>query len=324
MKVTTPSLSSTSVEEKRKVSTTSNLENDDDDDNNNDDHQPPDSKKVKLDDEKNKNTGSIDNEQPKKKFLSLEELSTEPRVKFQTELIKSSEILPPDEIEWKPLASALQTSEALGAAPVCPREGFVFGNGAVISTCGTNIVVSKSGRLADTDYTKSQFVRVINFNNKTWTATYGGVVIDNDNDDDDKKNSNDIIKPSSDTPLLWNALMVAPKVCKNWSQQPKFVLHGHSCATQEEADVKGFPCSTKETLFSTPADLEALMDLFQQYPYPTYQIYVRKNHGFFLLAQNEQEACTIFREQLAPSKLTTTSSAEPDETHHDKEESNNK
>lgn len=225
---------------------------------------------------------------------SLEETSIlegQPRVKFQVKVV--ADVTSPQDDEWKPLARALETSESLGAAPVCPREGFVFGNGAVLCSDGASVVVSKSGRCAGTKFTKSQFVRVLNFDNNTWKATYGGV------DDKDINAGIASIKPSSDTPLLWNALVVAPKKF-SWKLEPQFVLHGHSCASKAEADAKGYPCSTNETLFSTPEDLKALMDLFREHPYPKHQVYVRKNHGFFLLSQNEQEACRIFEEQIAP------------------------
>lgn len=251
--------------------------------------------------------------------LSLEEASIrqgQQRVKFRTEYVAGIQSPKPE--EWGPLARALEVSEKLGAAPVCPIEGYVFGNGAILSQAATSttsqssamsesIVVSKSGRYAGTEYTKSQFVRVVDFNNDTWQATYGGA---DDGEDDDnninssKGNNNDakvIIKPSSDTPLLWNALIVAPAKFQ-WDVKPRFVLHGHSCSTELEARKRGFPCSNKETLFSTPDDLHQLMALFEKYPYPKHQVYVRKQHGFFLLAQNEEEACDVFRTKICNEK----------------------
>jgi len=128
------------------------------------------------------------------------------------------------------------------------------------------ITVSKNGRIAGTKYTASQLVRVTSFDKSTWTDTYG--------------NSSPDHKPSSDTPLLLNSLLVAPKLYQ-WDKKPKFVLHGHTCATEEEAKVLDLPCSSEETLFSTPKDLDALMKLLKKFPYPTNQIFVRKNHGFF-------------------------------------------
>ena len=204
------------------------------------------------------------------------------RVKFKVEWSAGD---PPSEEEWRPLAKTLTMSEQLGAAPILP-DGLIGGNGAVLS--GSSIVVSRSGRTAHTPFTQAHFVRVVRFNCQDWKATYQCPA--------------ETAKPSSDTPLLWHALQVAP-VLYGWTKRPQFVLHGHSCATEEEAAARGIPCSTNETLFSTPDDLKALMDLLQRYSYPEHQVYVRKNHGFFLLAENEQEACHIFQTRLAPSPL---------------------
>ncbi|CAB9510497.1 Importin-beta N-terminal domain [Seminavis robusta] len=214
------------------------------------------------------------------------EVSGEGRVKFQVELNDACPA--PLKEEWEPLAAALTVSEELGAAPVSPT-GLVFGNGAILSItddCKLSIVVSKSGRVAGPKLSKADFVRVLQFDATAWKATYGGC-------------GESTSKPSSDTPLLWNALVVAPQKF-HWTLKPQFVLHGHSCASQEDADRLKVPCSPVETLFSTPADLNALMDLLERHPYPQHQIFIRKNHGFFLLAQDQAEACRVFQETLAP------------------------
>jgi hypothetical protein len=62
----------------------------------------------------------------------------------------------------------------------------------------------------------------------------------------------------------------------------------------------GCPCSHEETLFSTPADTEALMVLFKKYPYPQHKCFVRKGHGFFILSQSVEEAMHIFNHQVKP------------------------
>ncbi|CAB9510496.1 Importin-beta N-terminal domain [Seminavis robusta] len=221
------------------------------------------------------------------------EVSGEVRVKFQVEI--SDTCPPPFQEEWIPLAAALTVSEELGAAPATP-SGLVCGNGAILSSNDNgklSIVVSKSGRVAGPKLSKADFVRVLQFDSTAWKATYGGC-------------GESTSKPSSDTPLLWNALVVAPQKF-HWTLKPQFILHGHSCASQEDADRLNVPCSPTETLFSTPADLNALMDLLEQHPYPKHQIFIRKNHGFFLLAQDQDEACRIFREVLAPQAATTIS-----------------
>jgi hypothetical protein len=69
-----------------------------------------------------------------------------------------------------------------------------------------------------------------------------------------------------------------------------------------------------ETLFSTPADLNALLDLLQHYPYPQYQVYVRKNHGFFLLAQDYDDAMNIFgRYRLGIGTAAAAAASSPEE-----------
>jgi hypothetical protein len=219
------------------------------------------------------------------------------RIKFNlnyTNATLHNTITKGNENSWRPLSKALQASEEVGAAPVAP-DGKVCGNGAVLIRTAHNnhgddeeevVLVSKSGKkcnLALESYSPDEFVVIKDFSKERWEATYSSSDAD--------------IRPSSDTPLLWNCLKVAPKLF-NWKLRPLFILHGHTCATEEEAACHGFPCSPEETLFSTPADLEALMTLFEQYPYPEHQCYVRKNHGFFLLAQSEEEAIQVLRSKL--------------------------
>jgi hypothetical protein len=228
-------------------------------------------------------TTTNDGKKSAKASSSLEEKSLAeggPRIRFQTNHI--GHYVCQHENKWKPLAEALKLSEESGAAPVLP-DGKIGGNGAILLSSSNNekggILVSRSGRLANTDFDASDFVKVTRFDAESWTADFYA--------------QDDSIFPSSDTPLLWTALKVAPTRFQ-WKQQPRFILHGHSCATQEEADQRGIPCSPVETLFSTPPDLKALLDLFHSYPYPQHQVYVRKNHGFFLLAQDQDEAIRVF------------------------------
>jgi len=201
------------------------------------------------------------------------------RVKFECERVGAGQAL--EEAEWVPLAQALQLSEDLGAAPVC-ADGRVGGNGALLCADGS-VVVSKSGRFAGKKFGPEDFVRVLEFDCNSWTATFASPDSD--------------AKPSSDTPILWAALVEAPKEF-GWSSVPSFVLHGHSLASEDEAHALNLPCSPKETLFSTPDDRRALMDLIGQHPYPKHNIFIRKNHGFFMLAQSADEACRHFRETI--------------------------
>jgi hypothetical protein len=197
------------------------------------------------------------------------------------------------EDEWRPLAAALRLSEELGAAPVLP-DGRVGGNGAVLSKDGASVVVSRSGREAAAPFAEEHFVRILDFDAVRWRAVCTG--------------PDPTAEPSSDAPLLWHALKVAPARYR-WRGRPRLVLHGHACATEEEAAARGIPCSARETPFSTPDDLDALMDLLRRYPYPENQLWIRKNHGFFLLAESEEEACRLFRTRLAAPHVNGPESA---------------
>lgn len=53
----------------------------------------------------------------------------------------------------------------------------------------------------------------------------------------------------------------------------------HALDTVEEAAKLSIPISQEETLFSTPADTQALQELFKLHPYPSTKSYIRKNHG---------------------------------------------
>lgn len=47
-------------------------------------------------------------------------------------------------------------------------------------------------------------------------------------------------------------------------------------------------------MFSTPEDTEALDSLFAQHPYgDDQQVYIRKGHGFFVLAQSVESAVEV-------------------------------
>jgi hypothetical protein len=75
----------------------------------------------------------------------------------------------------------------------------------------------------------------------------------------------------------------------------------HAIATVEEADQLGIPISEEETLFSTPADTEALQTLFTSHPYPKTNVYIRRGHGFFLLHQKVSGACAQLRALVVSS-----------------------
>ena len=214
------------------------------------------------------------------------------RVKFKANRLTSDANI--KEAEYKPLAKALVRLEDLGAAPI-DIDGKVCGNGV---SCGDSIIVSKSGRYAGNKFDTTEFVRVTSFDEESWTASFSC--------------SDPTSEPSSDAPLLWYTLMVAPKKFE-WTKQPRFILHGHTFKTAEEAKCLNVPCSTKETVFSTPSDLDALVHLLAEYPYPTHKMLIRLNHGFFLLADTADEAIQLFETKLELLSNSKSSISDDDE-----------
>merc|ERR1719215_652864 len=115
------------------------------------------------------------------------------------------------------------------------------------------MVVSKSrkppGAVRDLD-----LVLVEDFERDAWRATY-------------RCREETGFRPSSDTPLLWHALIGGAERY-GWTEAPQAALHGHAIETVKDALDLGIPISEEETRFSTPPDLEALEVLFRKHPYP--------------------------------------------------------
>ena len=199
-------------------------------------------------------------------------------------------------------ANALKEMEEAGAAPILP-DGKVGGNGGFLFTDPltneTHLFVSQSGKTAGELLTPSQFCVVEKFDKNNWSAEF--------------LSSNSQSKPTSDTPLLWVSLMEA-WISFQWEKQPKVALHGHALADPSYLSSSNeipFPISEIETLFSTREDLNALESLFQKYSYPSYQIFIRRGHGFFLLAEDLDEALLLFRSLILPHIPPQNSSSSP-------------
>lgn len=190
----------------------------------------------------------------------------EDRIKFRCVKIGQAAALSANySKQLQDLHSSCELLEKLGYAPVCP-DGKVAGNGAI--RCGEAMLVSRSGKSAGEPYSPDNYCFVERFDEETWTAYF-------------RANGSDT-RPSSDTPLLWAALFGE----FGWTEQPCVALHGHAFASDEAAEMLGAPISREETLFSTPADRGALVSLFKAHPYPRSSIFIRRSHGFFLLAQS--------------------------------------
>ena len=197
------------------------------------------------------------------------------------------------EEELGKLSDALVMLEQDGAAPVLP-DGKVGGNGAMLLSVGDSehenggdfvLVVSKSGKKPGERLGVDEFCVVDNFDSDSWSAHYSS--------------SRDDYKPSSDTPLLWESLMEGQRKY-SWRKSPRVALHGHALADEETAARLNIPISSEETLFSTPEDVTALEGLFRENPYPEQKLFLRKNHGFFLLADSVTQAIEVYQRCILP------------------------
>lgn len=187
---------------------------------------------------------------------------------------------------WEPIARTLQMLEELGCFP-CMMDGKMAGNIAVRHA--DTLIVSRSGRRPG-GLSAADLVEVTAFNPIRWRVSYYSATAD--------------IEPTSDTPLHWTALMDLPGRL-GWSATPLVSVHGHAISTEWEARLLGLPISHHETEFSTPADREALIDLMRRSPYPEHQVYVRRGHGFFVVAGDCDAALTVTKDLIARRQALT-------------------
>lgn len=183
---------------------------------------------------------------------------------------------------WSAAALALAKMEDDGAAPVGPDGRGVGGNVALVIrptssasyTCNTptatpaatSLLVSRSGKEPHHTLTLKDFVEVVSFDVPSWSCTYRSFSAD--------------MQPTSDTPLYWHALMIAPTLLSlGESEKPLAALHGHLLPDEETAARLKVPVSEKQCMFSTPEDAECMLSLLKQCPYPADRLFVRKGHG---------------------------------------------
>ena len=162
----------------------------------------------------------------------------------------------------------------------------VGGNCSVLLQSGTTavVVVSKSGKLPNKKMDiYEDFAVIVSFDSQRWSCDYYAC--------------EQTVLPTSDAPLHCAVLLEA-RTQFQWSEYPAVVLHGHAFETEQEAAKYGFPISTEETLFSTPEDTQALMTLLTTHPYPKDEVYIRKGHGFLLLAADTQHASKVFEARM--------------------------
>jgi hypothetical protein len=150
--------------------------------------------------------------------------------------------------------------EAIGVIPIL-NDGLVGGNCAVRTSQG--ILVSRSGKPPGLELSPTDYVLVERFDRNSWTAVYRSRTPD--------------MRPSSDTPLHWAALMSEESAVDKYGwngRRPCVVLHAHALAQGPGLDAAqraGLPISKDETLFSTPEDLKALEELFSRFSYPNHR-----------------------------------------------------
>ncbi|CAE7256315.1 unnamed protein product [Symbiodinium necroappetens] len=204
-----------------------------------------------------------------------------PRIKFachpSTE--DAEQKLGPLFSEFRSLCDALSGAaimlEDIGAAPVLP-DGFVAGNCSALlqGAAEEMLLVTRSGKDAGVRPSESDFVAVQSFDWNEWSCCFCPAKMG--------------ARPTSDTPLHWACIMKAAETF-NWPERPLVALHGHALAEKEgleKAKALKLPISHEETLFSTPEDVDALMELFKAFPYPENKVFIRKGHGFLILSSS--------------------------------------
>ena len=178
---------------------------------------------------------------------------------------------------------ALNLQEKHGLSPVLP-DGKVGGNGAVTMhlSYGDVMLVSKSGKSPGEMNISTDMCIVTNFDIAEWKADYFSEI--------------ESVKPTSDTPMHYAILNLHQT--HSLVKFPRAAIHGHGLATEEEANQFQIPCSSEETLFSTREDTLALMDLIKFFPYPEHQVFIRKNHGYYIAGDSIADCVNIMQERI--------------------------
>eukprot|EP00889_Picochlorum_renovo_P008994 jgi/Picre1/36024/NNA_003481.t1 len=189
-----------------------------------------------------------------------------PRVKFGATRVGKPRLNDTSLISQLQELGALQHHlEEIGVVPILD-DGLVGGNCSLKSQTG--VFVSPSGKEPLMELQGRDFVEIENFDRTGWSLLGQG---------------------SESTSC--------------WSRLPNVVVHGHALADGEGLDAakrSGFPISDRETLFSTPDDLVELENLFEHHPYPANQCFIRRGHGFLVLADSVKDASDFISKKLEP------------------------
>ena len=177
--------------------------------------------------------------------------------------------------------------EEIGVVPIL-EDGLVGGNCSLKAFHTEILFVSPSGKEPFMELQARDFVEVENFDRTGWCCEFRSFC--------------ESQKPTSDLPLHVAALK-GSKCTSSWPHLPNVVVHGHALADGEGLDAakrSGFPISDRETLFSTPDDLVELENLFLQHPYGTTRCYIRRGHGFVVLADSVKDASSFISKTIEP------------------------
>lgn len=218
----------------------------------------------------------------------MAELITEdqPRIKFACALDQerplAAPLSPPEALDAGALAALLAKAEAAGLTPLL-NDGLAAGNCAMLAASaeeGSRLLVSRSGKRGGE---RASFVEVASFERAAWRAVFR------------RFGGEGIGRPSSDTPLL-AALLLGVDGSPPLAPGARFLLHGHALADDADgggglalARALGAAVSERPTLFSTPEDLQEVEELLRRHPFGGGEgegLYVRRGHGFFLLAES--------------------------------------
>eukprot|EP00890_Picochlorum_soloecismus_P006523 jgi/Picsp_1/696/NSC_00690-R1_hypothetical protein VOLCADRAFT_106561 [Volvox carteri f. nagariensis] len=224
-----------------------------------------------------------------------------PRIKFKTNRVAFPDVddsstsleSPLVREELQALGELTKYLEDIGIIPIL-NDGLVAGNCSMAfeGESGLVLYVSPSGKPKGCLLSPDDFVRVSNFNRDNWSVSFS-------TKSDDKE-------PTSDTPLHFSGLLGWDQY--GFKERPCVAIHAHALATGpglEAAKDAGIPISDKETLFSTRDDLDALEKLFKEYPFPGTSCYIRKGHGFIMLAKDIRHATYYFNTVLEPLIVTS-------------------
>lgn len=211
-----------------------------------------------------------------------------PRVKFGATRVGKPRLNDTSLISQLQELGALQHHlEEIGVVPILD-DGLVGGNCSLKSQTG--VFVSPSGKEPLMELQGRDFVEIENFDRTGWCCEFRSFC--------------ETRKPTSDLPLHVAALLgQGSESTSCWPRLPNVVVHGHALADGEDLDAakrSGFPISDRETLFSTPDDLVELENLFEHHPYPANQCFIRRGHGFLVLADSVKDASDFISHKVEP------------------------